>query len=87
MVVHTEVDKIEYGSITAITLKVMDGDSVIQRCSFDILNEGTVAHLKSIVLPSNNIHQDEICRSFDEIVRHLKLHGITSIEIEGKNTK
>ena len=47
MIVHTEVDKVEDGAITAVTLKVMDGDTVVQQCSFDILEEGTIARIKS----------------------------------------
>ena len=84
MIVHTEVDKVEDGAITAVTLKVMDGDTVIQQCSFDILEEGTIAKaIKNRF--QNGLDEEQIKKSFVEIKKHLRDQGVEEVMIESYN--
>lgn len=80
MVVHTEVDKVEDGAITAVTLTVMDAETAIHRCSFDIVDCGTTAKAKSCEFGhglDEEAYENAICL----ILNHLKQHGIERAEV------
>lgn len=78
LVIHTEVEKVEFGAITALTLKVMNEDECIYRASFDITEEGDAAVLKTdfFAVEHDRTLRDQ-CKGL--IVGRLKEHGVGRI--------
>lgn len=77
MIVHTEVDKVIDGAIVAITLKVMEGDTTIQQCSFDLLNQGLVVRPKSCECFITD--KTKIRECFDLISNTIFTHGVEKV--------
>lgn len=84
MIVHTVFDKVENGEITAVTLNVIENDTIIQRGLFDILKDGTLAKVRSNQF-LNKVDKFAIRESIKQITEYLKMNGIECIVLEREN--